>query len=78
MYVTYTARNVKKNQAVDLKLFRNGTPVVLAGDTQTTFDKDATFYGYYSYIPDQAGTYRAELFYQGEATPSKTIEFTVR
>lgn len=78
MYITYTARSVKKNEFVDLKLFRNGTPVVLSGDTTTTFDKDATFYGYYSYTPTEKGTYRAEIFYKGEATPSQTVEFTVK
>lgn len=78
MYITYTARNVKKNEFVDLKLFRNGTPVVLSGDTTTTFEKDATFYGYYSYSPTERGTYRAEIFYKGEATPSQTVEFTVK
>jgi hypothetical protein len=77
MYVTYTVRNAKQGETMVLRLFLNNAPVELTGTT-TTFDKDATYYGYYSYTPSRAGAYRAELYYKGEATPSQTLNFTVR
>jgi hypothetical protein len=78
MYITYTARSVKKNESIVLKLYRNNEAVGGLTGTTTTFDKDATYYGYYEYKPDQAGTYRAELFYNGESSPSQTLPFTVK
>jgi hypothetical protein len=77
MYITYTARNVKRGETIDLKLYRNGTKVDLTGN-QTVFEKDATYYGYYTYTPSQPGSYKAELYYNGEGLPSQTVAFTVR
>ena len=77
MYITYTARRAKKGETVDLKLYRNGAPVDLTGGT-TTFEKDATYYGYYNYTPSVKGTYKAELYYNGESSPSQTLIFTVK
>lgn len=77
LYITYKASSVKAGQYIDLKMFRNGTAVTLQ-DTQTPFEKDATYYGYYSYTPNQLGDYRVELYFNGEATPSQTINFSVK
>jgi hypothetical protein len=77
MYITYTAKNAKKGQTVDLKLLLNGSPIQLTG-SETTFEKDATYHGYYSYTPSRAGQYTAELYYNGETTPSETLTFTVK
>jgi hypothetical protein len=77
LYITYKASSVKAGQFIDLKMFRNGTAVTLQ-DTQTPFEKDATYYGYYSYKPAQAGEYRVELYFNGEAAPSQTVNFSVK
>lgn len=77
IYITYTANRVKKGQFVDLKMFRDGVAVPLQ-DTQTSFEKDATYYGYYSYKPSAKGSYKVELYYNGEAAPSQTLNFTVK
>lgn len=77
MYITYTAKRAKKGETVDLKLYRDGTKVDLTGN-QTTFEKDATYYGYYTYTPSVKGSYKAELYYNGESTPSQTLNFTVK
>lgn len=77
MYITYKANRVKAGQYVDLKMYRNGTQVTLQ-DTKTAFEKDATYYGYYSYKPSQTGEYKVELYYNGQTTPSQTVSFTVK
>lgn len=77
LYITYKASSVKSGQYIDLKMFRNGTAVNLQ-DTQTAFEKDATYYGYYTYTPSQAGAYRVELYFNGETTPSQTVSFNVK
>ncbi len=78
MYITYTANRVKAGETLELRLFRNGTRVDLNGTGNTTFDKDSTYNGYFTYPPTTAGSYRAEFYYKGEASPSKTLDFTVR
>jgi len=78
MYITYTANRVKAGEALDLRLFRNGTRIDLNGTGTTIFDKDSTYNGYFTYTPSTAGSYRAEFYYKGEASPSKTLDFTVR
>ena len=77
VFITYTANKVKKGQYVDLKMYRDGTPIPLES-TQTSFESDATYYGYYSYKPTTKGAYKVELYYNGEASPSKTLDFTVK
>lgn len=77
MFITYTAQNVKQGDAIELRLFRNGTRETLTGG-EKTFDQDATFHGAFSYTPTAAGSYRGEFYLKGESTPSRTIEFTVR
>lgn len=77
MFITFRANNVKAGQFVDLKMFRNNEAVAL-DDARSSFDKDATYNGYFSYKPGAAGDYRVELFFNGEATPSQTVTFTVR
>lgn len=57
-------------------MFRDGTQIQLQ-DTQTAFEKDATYYGYYSYKPTVKGA-KVELYYNGEASPSQTLTFTVK
>jgi len=78
MYITYTANRVKAGETLDLRLFRNGTRIDLNGTGTTIFDKDSTYNGYFTYTPSTAGSYRAEFYYKGEASPSKTLDFTVR
>jgi hypothetical protein len=77
MFITYKASQVKAGQSVNLKMFRNNEEVALQ-DTKTDFTKDATYYGYYSYRPGAAGTYKIEFYFNGETTPSKTATFTVK
>lgn len=77
VYITYTAQNVGPGDILDVKLYRNGTPVALQ-DTQTTFSKTSTYYGYYSYRPVEAGEYRVEYYANGKPIPQQTITFTVR
>jgi len=77
VFITYTANRVKKGQYVDLKMSRDGTPIQLES-TQTAFESDATYYGYYSYKPTAKGAYKVELFYNGETAPSQTLDFTVK
>ncbi len=77
VYITYTANRVKQGQYVDLKMFRDGTQIQLQ-DTQTSFEKDATYYGYYSYKPTAKGAYKVELYYNGEVAPSQTLTFNVK
>jgi len=78
MYITYTANRVKAGDTLELRLFRDGTRIDLNGTGTTNFDRDSTYNGYFTYTPSIAGTYRAEFYYKGEATPSKTLDFTVR
>lgn len=78
MYITYTANRVKAGDNLELRLFRDGTRIDLNGTGNTNFDRDSTYNGYFTYTPSSAGTYRAEFYYKGEATPSKTLDFTVR
>lgn len=78
LYITYTARNVKAGEDLELRLFRNGARIDLNGTGNTSFDHDATYNGYFTYTPQTAGSYRAEFYYNGEASPSKTLDFTVR
>lgn len=77
LYITYTAQNVKQGESLELRIFRDGTRETLTGG-EKTFDKDATFYGSFSYKPTVAGSYRGEFYYKGESTPSQTVEFTVK
>lgn len=77
MYITYTANRVKAGETLELRLFRNGTRIALDGGN-TRFDRDATYNGYFTYTPSTAGSYRAEFYYKGEASPSKALDFTVR
>jgi hypothetical protein len=77
LFITYTAQNVKQGEALELRIFRDGKRETLTGG-EKTFDKDATFYGSFSYKPTVAGSYRGEFYYKGETTPSKTVEFTVK
>ncbi len=77
MYITYTAKNVKQGQTLELRLYRNGIREAVSG-TNRTFDKDATFYGSFNYTPSAAGTYKAEFYYNNEGSPSQTVEFTVK
>ncbi len=62
---------------MDLKMFRDNAAVAL-DDARSSFDKDATYNGYFSYQPSQTGSYRVELYFNGESTPSQTVSFTVR
>jgi hypothetical protein len=77
LFITFKANNVKAGQYVDLKMFRDNAAVDL-DDARSSFDKDATYNGYFSYEPSQTGSYRVELFFNGESTPSQTVNFTVR
>ena len=77
LFITFKANNVKAGQYVDLKMFRNNEAVAL-DDARSSFDKDATYNGYFSYQPSQTGSYRVELYFNGESTPSQTVNFTVR
>lgn len=78
LYITYTARSVKKDETIVLKLYRNNEALAGLTGTTTVFPKDSTYYGHFTFQPDQAGSYRAELLYNGETTPSQTLEFTVK
>lgn len=78
MYITYTANRVKAGQTLEVRLFRDGTRIDLNKTGTQTFDSDSTYNGYFTYTPPVAGSYRAELYYNGESTPSKTLDFTVR
>jgi hypothetical protein len=78
MYITYTANRVKAGETLEVRLFRNGTRIDLNGTGTQTFDSNSTYNGYFTYTPTTAGSYRAELYYKGEASPSKTLDFTVR
>ncbi|MFN8539462.1 MAG: hypothetical protein U0232_18530 [Thermomicrobiales bacterium] len=77
IYITYTAQNVGPGDFIDLKIYRDGLPVALQ-DTQTTFSKTSTYYGYYSYQPTEPGEYRVEFYANGKPIPGQTITFTVR
>jgi hypothetical protein len=77
MFITYKANRVKAGEYVDLKMFRDNEAVALQ-DTKTPFDKAATYYGYYSYRPGQAGTYKVDVYFNGASSPSQTVTFTVR
>jgi hypothetical protein len=77
LFITFKANNVKAGQYVDLKMFRDNAAVDL-DDARSSFDKDATYNGYFSYQPSQTGSYRVELYFNGESTPSQTVNFTVR
>jgi hypothetical protein len=77
LYITYTARNVKAGETLELRLFRDGSRINLDGGN-TSFDSDATYNGYFTYTPSTPGSYHAEFYYKGEASPSKTLDFTVR
>lgn len=77
LFITYTAQNVKQGETLELRIFRDGKRETLTGG-EKTFDKDATFYGSFSYKPTVAGSYRGEFYYKGESTPSETVEFTVK
>ena len=77
LFITFKANNVKAGQYVDLKMFRDNAAVDL-DDARSSFDKDATYNGYFSYQPSQTGSYRVELYFNGESTPSQTVIFTVR
>ncbi|MFN8516197.1 MAG: hypothetical protein U0232_29440 [Thermomicrobiales bacterium] len=76
VFITYKANRAKAGQYVDLKMFRNNEPVALQ-DTKTDFDKAATYYGYYSYQPTEAGTYRVDVYFNGASSPT-SVTFTVR
>ena len=78
LYITYTANRVKAGDTLELRLFRDGTRIDLNRTGNTNFDRDSTYNGYFTYTPSIAGIYRAEFYYKGEATPSKTLDFTVR
>jgi hypothetical protein len=77
LYITFKASQVKAGQYVDLKMFRDDTAVAL-DETRSTFERDATYNGYFRYTPDKAGAYRVELYFNGERTPSQIVRFTVR
>jgi hypothetical protein len=77
MFITYKANGVKAGQSMDLKMYRDNEAIALQ-DTKTDFNTNATYYGYYSYQPGQAGTYKVELYFNGESSPSKTVTFTVK
>lgn len=78
VYLTYTARRVKAGETLEIRLFRDGTRINSLTGGQETFNSDATYNGYFTYTPQTAGSYRAEFYYNGEASPSKTLDFTVR
>lgn len=78
VYVTYTAERVRGGDKVELRLFRNDTPVVVDSGGETVFPEDGSFNGYFEYIPRQAGEYRAELRLNGAEAPTRTVTFNVR
>ena len=78
LYITYTANRVKAGDTLEVRLFRDGTRIDLNSTGTTTFDRDSTYNGYFTYTPAVAGSYRAELYYNGGASPSRTLDFTVR
>ena len=51
MYITYTANRVKAGDTLELRLFRDGTRIDLNGTGNTTFDRDSTYNGYFTYTP---------------------------
>ena len=77
LFITYTAQNAKQGEALELRIFRDNKQETLTGG-EKTFDKDATFYGSFSYKPTVAGSYRGEFYHKGESTPSKTVDFIVK
>jgi hypothetical protein len=77
LFITFRANQVEAGQFVDLKMFHNNSLLSL-DDTRSTFDRDANYNGHFSYTPDAAGSYRVELYFNGERTPSQTLIFTVR
>jgi hypothetical protein len=77
MFITYKANRVKAGQSMDLKMYRDNEAIALQ-DTKTDFNTNATYYGYYSYQPGQAGTYKVDLYFNGESSPSQTVIFTVK
>ncbi|HEY8600931.1 MAG TPA: hypothetical protein VIL85_21015 [Thermomicrobiales bacterium] len=77
LYITYTVQNAKRGEVLELRIFRDNTRETLTGG-ENTFDKDATFYGSFTYKPTVAGSYRGEFYYKGESTPSKTVDFVVK
>lgn len=80
IYITYTAKNVKQGQKVEIKLFRNGTELNLPSrDRQTIFSNDRrTVNGLFQFTTAQRGEYRAELTLDDAPSPDETVTFTVR
>lgn len=78
VYVTYTAQRVRSGDKVELRLFRNNTPVVVDSGGETVFPENGSFNGYFEYVPRQAGEYQAELRLNGEEAPTRTVTFSVR
>ncbi len=77
VYITYTAKRMQPGQEVRIKLFRNDAPVTLTADRET-FEEEATYDGAFQYEPRERGNYRAELYLDGQPSPSQTVTFTVR
>lgn len=77
MYITYTINKAKVGDTLELRVFRDGTRILLTGSDHTLVNS-GTIYGADTFIPTDTGTYRVEFYYDGEASPSKTLDFTVR
>ena len=76
VYITYSANKVEAGQFVDLKILRdNGST---AYTDRNTFDKAASDTFYFVFMPNVAGSYRIELFFNGNGSPSQTVNITVR
>lgn len=76
VYITYSANKVEAGQYVDLKILRdNGTT---AYTDRNTFDKAASDTFYFVFMPNVAGSYRIELLFNGNGSPSQTVNITVR
>lgn len=77
MYITYKINKAKVGDTLEVRVFRNGTRIPLTGD-QHTLTNSGTIYGADSFTPTETGSYRVEFYYAGEASPDKTLEFTVQ
>lgn len=77
MYITYTINNAKVGDTLELRVFRNGARIPLTGGEHTLVNS-GTIHGADTFTPTETGTYHVEFYYGGEASPSKTLDFTVQ
>lgn len=78
VYITYVAKNVKQGQKISVRLSRDGQRQEITGGETTVTQDFRTLNGYFRYTPSQKGEYIAELYLDGEPSPSQQVTFSVK